>query len=70
MSINEQLSAESTLPLRTIEVTLDGAIMVTGIIDSGCQGCYHSKGHMGKTWNSMKHEQVMFMEWPMDSHCR
>src|SRR5882724_12514396 len=34
---HEHLMAKLALPLQTIEVTLDGTITVTGIIDSGCQ---------------------------------
>ena len=31
------LEAEPPLPLRTLDVILDGKISVTGILDSGCQ---------------------------------
>src|SRR5882724_6237413 len=34
---HEHFSAEPALPLWMIEVTLDHTVMVTGIIDSGCQ---------------------------------
>ena len=63
MDVNhEQLSAESTLPLRTIEVTLDGAITVTGIIDSGCQVVIIRRDIWERLGTPMRHEQVMFME--------
>jgi len=33
----ELLEAMPTLPLRTLDVLLDGTTLVTGILDSGCQ---------------------------------
>jgi len=54
--------AELTLPLRTIEVTLDHMVMVTGIIDSGCQVIINCKDIWERLGTPMKHEQVMFME--------
>src|SRR5882672_729103 len=63
MDVNhEQLSAESTLPLWTIEVTLDSAITVTGIIDSGCQVIIIRRDILERLGTPMEHEQVMFME--------
>src|SRR5882672_10798672 len=63
MDVNhEQLSAELTLPLQTIEVTLDGAITVTGIIDSGCQVIIIRRDIWERLGTPMRHEQVMFME--------
>src|SRR5882672_181426 len=63
MDVNhKQLSAKSTLPLRMIEVTLDSAITVTGIIDSGCKVVIIRRDIWERLGTPMKHEQVMFME--------
>src|SRR5882672_409914 len=63
MDVNhEQLSAKLTLPLRMIEVTLDSAITVTGIINSGCQVVIIRRVIWERPGTPMKHEQVMFME--------
>src|SRR5882724_4029369 len=59
---HECLAAEPALPLRTIEVTLDGTITFTGIIDSSCQVIIIRRDIWEKLGTPMKHEQVMFME--------
>src|SRR5882724_1375062 len=59
---HEHFSAKPALPLRTIEVTLDHMVMVTGIIDSGCQAVIIYKDIWERLGMPMKHKQVMFME--------
>src|SRR5882724_6851450 len=59
---HERLAAEPVLPLQTIEVTLDGIITVTGIIDSGCQVVIIHSDVWEILGTPMKHKQVMFME--------
>src|SRR5882724_8018332 len=59
---HEHLAAKPALPLRTIEVTLDGTITVTGITDSGCQVIIICRDVWEKLSTPMKHEQVMFIE--------
>ena len=59
---HEHFSAKPALPLRTIEVTLDHMVMVTGIIDSGCQVVIICKDIWERLGTPMKHEQVMFLE--------
>src|SRR5882724_1526041 len=59
---HKRLSAEPVLPLQTIEVILDGIIMVMGIIDSSCQVIIIRSDIWEKLGTPMKHEQVMFME--------
>src|SRR5882724_11820837 len=59
---HEHLMAEPALLLWTIEVTLDGKITVTGIIDRNCQGIIICRDIWEKLGTPMKHEQVMFME--------
>jgi len=59
---HERLVAKLALPLQMIEVTLDGTITVTGIIDSGCQVVIICRDIWEKLGTPMKHEQVMFME--------
>src|SRR5882724_2074870 len=59
---HERLAAKPALPLQTIEVTLNGIIMVTGIIDSDCQVVIIRSDVWEKLGTPMKHEQVMFME--------
>src|SRR5882724_7690192 len=59
---HEHLMAKPAELLRTIEVTLDGTITVTGIIDSGCQVVIICRDVWEKLSTPMKHEQVMFME--------
>src|SRR5882724_940459 len=59
---HERLAAKPALPLWTIEVTLDGIITVTGIIDSGCQVIIICSDVWEKLGTPMKHKQVMFME--------
>jgi len=54
--------AELALPLWMIEVTLDHMVMVTGIINSGCQVIIIHKDIWERLGTLMKHEQVMFME--------
>ena len=58
----EHLVAEPELPLWMIEVTLDGTITVTGIINSGCQVVIIHSNIWERLRTPMKHEQVMFME--------
>jgi len=48
---HEQLSAESTLPLRTIEVPWTAQLRLREHRQR-LSSRYHSKGHMGKTWNA------------------
>jgi len=55
-------SAEPTLPLQMIEVTLDVMITVTGIIDSGYQVIIIHKDIWERLGKQMQHEHVMFME--------
>jgi len=52
----------AVLELPMIEATLDGTIMVTGIIDSGCQVVIICSDIWERLRTPMKHEQVMFME--------
>ena len=59
---HEHLVAKLALPLQMIEVTLDGTITVTGIIDSGCQVIIIHSNIWEKLGTLMKHKQVMFME--------
>src|SRR5882724_4238385 len=59
---HKHFSAEPALPLQTTEVTLDHMVMVTGIIDSGCQVVIIHKYIWERLEMPMKHEQVMFME--------
>ena len=59
---HDHLVAKLALLLQTIEVTLDGTITVTGIIDSGCQVVIICRNIWEKLSTPMKHEQVMFME--------
>jgi len=59
---HKHFSAELALPLRMIEVTLDHMVIVTGIIDSGCQVIIIHKVIWERLGTPMKHEQVMSME--------
>ena len=59
---HEHFSAETTLPLGRIEVTLDHTIMVMGIIDSGCQVVIIHRDIWERLGAPLKHDQVMFME--------
>ena len=58
---HECLVAEPSLPLQTIEVTLD-TITVTGIIDSSFQVIIIHSDIWEKLRTPMKHEQVMFID--------
>ena len=56
------LEAEPTLPLRTLNVILDGTVSVTGILDSGCQVVIICRDIWEKLGAPLKHKWVMFME--------
>ena len=56
------LEAEPTLPLRTLDIILDGLVSVTGILDSGCQVVIIRRDVWEKLGAPLKHERVMFME--------
>jgi len=56
------LEAEPTLPLRTLDMILDGTIPVTGILDSGCQVVIIRRDVWEKLGAPLKHKRVMFME--------
>jgi len=55
----EHHSAKPTLPLQTIEVTLDDTVAVMGIIDSGFQVVIICRDIWERLGTPMKHEQVM-----------
>jgi len=63
---HKHFSLKPALPLWMIEVLWITRLLVTAIIDSGCQVIIIRKD-IGKDWNAMKHKQVMFMELAMDN---
>ena len=56
------LEAEPTLPLRTLDVILDGTVSVTGILDSSCQVVIIRRDVWEKLGAPLKHKRAMFME--------
>src|SRR5882724_731162 len=56
------LEAAPTLPLRPLDVILNGSTMVTGILDSGCQVVIIHRDVWEKLGAPLKHDQLMFME--------
>ena len=56
------LEAEPALPLRTLDVILDGMTLVTGILDSGCQVVIFRRDVWERLGAPLKHDRVMFME--------
>jgi len=56
------LEAAPTLPLRTLNIILNGSTSVTGILDSGCQVVIIHQDVWERLGAPLKHDQVMFME--------
>ena len=56
------LEAEPVLPLRTLDMILDGTTSVTGILDSGCQVVIIYRDVWERLGAPLKHNRVMFME--------
>ena len=56
------LEAAPTLPLRTLDVILNGSTVVMGILDSGCQVAISHWDIWERLGAPLKHDQVMFME--------
>ena len=59
---HDLLEAAPTLPLRTLDVVLDGTTVVTGILDSSCQVVIIRRDIWEKLGAPLKHNQVMYME--------
>src|SRR5882724_5425416 len=56
------LEAAPTLPLRTLDIILNGSTAVMGILDSGCQVVIICQDIWERLGAPLKHNQVMFME--------
>ena len=50
------------LPLRTLDLILNGMTLVTGILDSGCQVVIIRRDVWERLGAPLKHDRVMFME--------
>jgi len=59
---HDLLEAAPTLPLRTLDVILNGSTAVIGILDSRCQVVIIRRDVWEKLGAPLKHDQVMFME--------